>query len=426
MRKRTDGFGITTPNLSGSIFNQLAERKRYIDDVQRAAFPAETATGSTSVDRVSKTDSGHLYASHKTFRMPFVGFLDYYRDSGTYYQGDIWSAVGNGFVNPSPYTFGFQTTGGGLSVSNTDRQGMANRYFAMTAPDRNVGSLGVTLIELLRGDIPSLLKNFHLKMSGLKSARNYFGSEALNIAFGWTPLIQEYFNIIKVGMNLERVIYYESFRRKRQWEGPSRTDSNSRGRSLNPLLGPYSSAYTHLEQGDVLGPSSGPGMSYSSEYRLVESEDYHWSSKYTGLAKAGRRANSFSDQVMDVTKRMGLVDDPQMLWDLTPYSWLVDWFTTMGDSLSNANVYSPVRGKYNVDYAYLTTQRVHSEQETLIRPLSSSPYYRSLEIKRGTSVAMSQTRWRDRATPFGFGTQMGSLTASQFGILVALGLAQHR
>jgi hypothetical protein len=285
-----------------------------------------------------------------------------------------------------------------------------------------------TLIELLRGDIPSVLKNFQEMMAGMRTVRNLLGSDFLNITFGWTPLIQEYANLIKVGMNLERVIYYESFRRKRQWDGPTASTSTTPGVTVNHLNAPYSSAYRHLLPSDQIGPSVGYGLSYESELRTVESEDYHFSSRYTGIAKASRRAESFSDQAMDVSKRLGLVDDPQMLWDLTPYSWLVDWFTTMGDSISNANVYSPMRGKYDIDYAYLTTQRTQDVQGTLLRvvPVSFTEYIKSVRMTQSTSSAISVTRWRDRATPFGFGTQLGSLSGSQYAILVALGLAQFR
>lgn len=426
-----DGYGIRTPRTSGSLVDRLADRKRYLEEFQRAAFPAETQTGSTSTNRTSTTDSGHLFAHHRTFRQPFVGRLVYdERISATVrrtYDGDIWASLDAGLWNPSSYSFGFATkTSSDLQVSSANRQAMANRYFSATAPDKNEGSLMVTLIELLRGDIPSVLKNFRELMSGLKSVQNYAGSEALNIMFGWVPLIQEYANLIKVGMALERVIYYESFRRKRQWDGPSVSGTSS----PSVLLSCSGSAYgvdTLHRVGDVLGGTTGVGASFYAAHRWVESEDYHFSSKYTGLAKAGRRANAFSDQAMDVVKRLGLVDDPQMLWELTPYSWLVDWFTSMGASISNANVYSPVRGKYNVDYAYLTTQRIRSSEADLSRPVSAlGANVKSLRVTRPRSIAISTTRWRDRATPFGFGTQLGSLSGSQFAILVALGFARFR
>jgi hypothetical protein len=303
---------------------------------------------------------------------------------------------------------------------------MANRYFAATAPDRNDATLGVTLIELLRGDIPSVLKNFQEMMAGYRSVKNFVGSDTLNIMFGWTPLIQEYANLIKVGMTLERAIYYESFRRKRQWDGPSQGSSQDTVFSLSAPLMVYGSQ-TYPQQG-TSGQVTGSGRvlaSISAVKRTVIREDYHWSSRYTGLAKASRRANDFSDRALDVVQRLGLVDDPTLLWDLTPYSWLVDWFTTMGDSLTNAATYSPIRGKYSVDYAYLTTRYTTSSQADAIRLSTGLPKC-DVVLSEGHSMYSSVTTWRDRATPFGFGTQMGSLSGSQFAILVALGLAQFR
>jgi hypothetical protein len=427
---RRDQFGIQTPTRSGTLLDRLAERKQYLEDFQRAAFPAETQSGSTSVNRVSTTDSGHRFATHKTFRSPYRGTVRGlgFTPTNPGYSGDIWCFSDTALYNPSSYTFGFTTvsTGGLLSVTNADRQGMANRYFALTAPDRKVGSLMTTLVELIRGDIPSLLKNFREMMAGLKSIRNMIGSDALNITFGWTPLIQEYANIINVGMNLERIIYYESFRRKRSWDGPVMTSSRDSTQTFHYLTTPYTDTTVFVEPGDVKGPPSGPSVDYYSHRDTVETEDYHWSSKYTGLAKASRRADDFSNQAMDIFKRLGLVDDPQLLWDLTPYSWLVDWFTTMGDSIANANTYAPLNGKYSVDYAYLTTQRIRKTDSYITRRTGGGSPFKFISISHPKSFGYSTTRWRERATPFGFGTQLGSLSASQFGILTALGLARSR
>jgi hypothetical protein len=248
------------------------------------------------------------------------------------------------------------------------------------------------------------------------------GSDYLNITFGWTPLIHEYANLIKVGMALERVVYYESFRRKRNRDGPSASGSYPNTLFIVNNERPYGK-YT-LQTG-VAPSGSGFNQQWGQDAGWQAREDYHFTSKYTGLAKASRRAESFSDQAQDILKRLGLVDDPTLLWDLTPYSWLVDWFTTMGESISNAQTYSPVTGKYNVDYAYLTTMHTFDAKGQLTRPLSIAAGSR-MTFSRPSSILTSTTKWRERATPFGFGTQMGSLTASQFGILVALGLAQFR
>jgi len=420
-------FGIAAPTQRGNLLDRYADRKRYTEDLLRAAFPAETATGSVSASRTSTTDSGHLFASVKVLRQPWLVKLDVDISSSSRWSGLAAATCDQaGIYNPGPYGMGFpgETTQAlqPFPSNNLTRQGMANRYFASTAPDRNDASLLVTAVELLRGDIPSVLKNFQEMMAGLKSIRNFLGSDFLNITFGWTPLIQEYANVIKVGLALDRAIYGESFRRKRQWEGPSISGHGSQSAILNTSGRVYNQAT--LEQGTYLS-GSGFGSAWTVDQTWVESEDYHWSSRYAGLAKAGRAANLFGDQAADVLKRLGLVDDPRLLWDLTPYSWLVDWFTTMGDSISNANTYAPITGKYSVDYAYLTTNRVFASKGTFVRGPASDPKSTHTVVEPH-SMYSSRTRWRDRATPFGFGTQLASLNATQYGILVALGLARGR
>jgi hypothetical protein len=268
------------------------------------------------------------------------------------------------------------------------------------------------------------VKNYRKLISGQKRSANALGSEFLNLSFGWTPLLQETANVLKVGMTLERAIYYESFRRKRSWDGPSANGSIADTVSINSSNGPYGSR-TYPLPGERAPLSTGFGVTFSQDARWTAAEDYHFSSKYTGLAKASRHAASLSDQAMDVTKRLGLVDDPRLIWDLMPYSWLVDWFSTMGASISNASTYAPRSGKYSTDYAYMTTKNVYTSTGHLLRQSAPAPG-NQISIQRPTSFVSCVTKWRDRATPFGFGTQLGSLNATQFGILVALGMAKTR
>lgn len=438
----TDGWGLQTPSNKGSLVERLASRKNYIEQVQRAAFPAETTAGILSTNRVSKSDSGHLFSSQKIFRSCFRGYIEYadrWLSSGKpderyfpYYTGDVWASDGAAIpANTGPYAFNYARETWPAHAdkfpTSTQRQGVANRFFAATAPDRAEASLGVTAIELLRGDIPSVLKNYRKMIDDVQSIQNSFGSEYLNIMFGWTPLINEAANIIKIGMTLERAAYYESFRRKRQWEGPSVSETTEGELVITNSNSPYLAGSFPLG-GAPTGQSSGIGFTVNRSKTSLFSEDYHFSSRYTGLAKPTLRANSHSDRAMDIVKRLGLVPDSTLVWDLVPYSWLVDWFTTMGASITNARVYSPKSGKYNTDYAYLTTKRTvqHDSKVNYITSVAPNAKLRRLSLQRSRSYSVNVVKWRDRATPFGFGTQMGSLNGSQFAILVALGLAQTR
>ncbi len=424
-----ESFGIQRPSGKGSLVKQLAERKRYIEEFQRSALPAETQTGSASVNRISATDTGHLFVSHKTLRQPYRGFLHRVvpGTSAGYYEGDVWEKVDEGVTNNSPFSLGLpgENAINALGLTQVQRQGVANRYFSSTAPDRNDAELAVTVIELLRGDLPTVLKNYRKMMGGYTKFRNYLGSEALNLTFGWAPLITEYLNLVKVGMTLDRAIYYESTRRKRQWDGPSVRNALPTSVTLSGLAGGIYNV-AGMKPGYIVPPSSGTGMLFSQEGYVLESEDYHFTSRYSALAQPSSKANSFNDKAMEVIKRVGLVNDPELIWSLTPWSWLVDWFTTMGASISNAATYAPITGKYTIDYAYVTTQRTRSVSGSLTKlstPPSNAVSYR---VDLDKAFALSTTRWRDRATPFGFGTQLGSLSASQFAILVALGFAKTR
>jgi hypothetical protein len=295
--------------------------------------------------------------------------------------------------------------------------------FAATAPDRNEASLGVTLVELLRGDIPSVLRNYRKLEKGAQSAAKAAGSEYLNNVFGWQPLINEAANVIKVGMTLDRAVHYETFRRKRHWDGPSAETGQTAVVDYLSSTPAMFGAYSHGASGRL--PSlSGDSITYDGWETKLTSEDYVFTSRYTGLAKPSMKANYHNDKALEIVQRLGLVDDPRLIWDLMPYSWLVDWFTTMGASVANASVYAPISGKYTADFAYVTTRHVVDERRGVIR-IRPTPYGR-LSLSSAVSTALSTSKWRTRATPFGFGTQLGSLNASQFAILSALGLSRTR
>lgn len=424
---KVDGFGVHLPEKGGNLIDKLSSRKAYIEEVQRAAFPVENNDNGTSTNRVSRSDSGHLFGKLTVFRTPIVG--DYTVDSpgSSKHSGQLIMDL-PGCYNASPYNFGFNTRSSVLATQS-QRQGIQNMFFASSAPDRNEASLGVTLVELMRGDIPTVLRNLKKMIDDYQSIYKTMGSDYLNVVFGWQPLINEIASVIKVGMSLDRLVYYESYRRKRQYDGiSSRTNSSiSLDFSGHGTIPAYTYP-THIQRSGTGTSTLDLNLPFEANgLETLKKEDYHLTSRYTGLAKPTLRANYHNDRAMDIIKELGILDDPRFLWDLTPWSWFVDWFTTMGDSVSNAATYSPKKGKYAIDYAYVTSKHTVEERLSLGRRGSSWLWgYASLAPRTAVSTAISVTKWRDRATPYGFGTRMGSLTAGQFGILTALGLARSR
>lgn len=424
-----DGFGIVLPSQKGNLIERLVDRKRYYEEVQRAAFPAETATGAQSVNRVSRADSGHLFTTVKGVAFPLIADVHLTYRSQTY----------DGAVMSNPLSL-FNATGRTMSLSTTSfsmttgaqRQDMFNQVFQAMTPNRPDGAIFVALMELLRGDIPSMIG--HLKkftsISGrsikdYKDAASAVGGEYLNSVFGWAPLVKEIQGIINVLISIDRMVYAESYSRKRRWQGPATSSEvafTNRLMTLSPGGSWPGSSITRTGNQSV-----GATVTYSGTERLTLSEDYRLSSQVSSLARPNSRTIGFVEKAEEILQRLGFVTSLAEVWELVPYSWLVDWVSNIGASLHNANVYSPVSGKYTVDYAYVTTVTTHSRVETVrsasLGNSSSDDYF---SLRTGQSFLSSVSKNRDRATPFGFGTQLGSLTTSQFAILVALGLAKLR
>jgi hypothetical protein len=173
-----------------------------------------------------------------------------------------------------------------------------------------------------------------------------------------------------------------------------------------------------------------PSVTLDTTATVLRKEDYKFSARYSSLVRPSLTSNGFVEKAEETLRQLGLVDDPSILWELTPWSWLVDWCTNIGTSLVNAHKLSPLSGRHSVDYAYFTTQTTEVLDKQLVR-LNKTDWTQygftndSVAIQpKGYFATTSRTR--SRATPFGFGTQLGDISSTQFAILVALGLARVR
>jgi hypothetical protein len=106
------------------------------------------------------------------------------------------------------------------------------------------------------------------------------------------------------------------------------------------------------------------------------------------------------------------------LYDATPFSWLLDWFVNIGDIIDNFRGLQS-RG-VQLLWGYITetvTRESYFEYALTWKP-SGDVFFRTNGFFDQKSIR------RIRATPFGFGTSFGSLSASQGAILAALAAAK--
>jgi len=117
-----------------------------------------------------------------------------------------------------------------------------------------------------------------------------------------------------------------------------------------------------------------------------------------------------------VSKLYGMDVTPSVVWNLIPWSWLVDWFTNVGSVITNLD--NGLAKNLAAKYAYVMgTQETKISIETNVNYVFHGPvtYVHETLISRKT---------RTQANPFGFGLSWSTLTPRQWSILGALGISR--
>lgn len=136
---------------------------------------------------------------------------------------------------------------------------------------------------------------------------------------------------------------------------------------------------------------------------------YHLPSDYKSRNEMRRIA-------AQATEILGLEITPEVIWNLTPWSWAVDWFANTGDVLS---VISDMASDgLVVNYGYLMEKSIVKDTYEKTVRLVGQP------TRTYTTVLETERKRRRRATPFGFGLDWDSFSPRQIAITAALGLTK--
>jgi hypothetical protein len=117
----------------------------------------------------------------------------------------------------------------------------------------------------------------------------------------------------------------------------------------------------------------------------------------------------------------GLRVTPRTVYKAIPWSWLVDWFSNLGQLI--ANMEPGVADRVAADYFYVMSESTSIDSLNVVGRLSVNylPYEYRL-------ISQSTSGWKSRIAgdPFGFNTSQNSLSGMQLSILGALGLSRLR
>jgi hypothetical protein len=350
-------------------------------------------------------DTGHEF---QTERWTYECGMENARLERTFFGTQLRSY--NGWIEPSLYfTHSPFVQPAAPSITQINADGA--RLFGMTRPTEPEAGAAAFLGELREG-LPKILGLSTLR-GGVNHLHQNIGGEHLNVQFGVKPLISD---LQKTALGVLRAAkiarqYIRDSDRLVRRRATLLEDS-----TLTRSEYPGTPAIARRQGTDVIGEfMSGPyGVTSVNDqvYQKVwfsGAYTYHVSQAESFVGKL-ERYEALANHAL------GTRFDPDVAWQLTPWSWLIDWFSDAGGFISNVNALA--NDSLVMKYGYV----MHETLATRTRTLGLRP------IQVGPSVCWSTFQYhrkmRHRATPYGFGTNLGDLSPRRWAILGALGLTK--
>jgi hypothetical protein len=328
----------------------------------------------------------------------------YYEDRYTHYQYDgPWYARA---VNIGPDDILFPA----VPDPSTLRREMivqGTTAIARTIPTNPVSGAAVFLGELREG-LPSIPGQALLGRKGTPSG---LASEYLNLEFGIKPMISDLMKFREAARNSKEIV--EQLRRdsgrvvRRRYRFPVK-------RVVDPP-----EVYPHGWGG---APSLVTSWGYKTTGKLTKTRTTtvrDWfSGAYTYYYNESDRAlRVFGYTEQELNRLFGLRITPEVLWELSPWSWLVDWKSNVGDVIHNMSAFSRdgLVLKYGYMMRHMTITDSYLLEGAVLRDGTSGPLRQDF---------ITEVKKRVVATPYGFGLDPDAFTPRQWAILTALGVSR--
>lgn len=288
------------------------------------------------------------------------------------------------------------------SIGEDSPAAWAAEAYRRMRPDRPSMDLAQAIGELK--DLPMMLKTRFTKH--LRDIGNYY----LALKFGWEPLLRDIVKLYHLQQEVEKRI---------------KQLLRDNGKPVRRRIKLFS---------DVIETSKQVTTSYSVWYPVLNTYYYRrqpysticstytdevWASaQFRYWLPSGPRDLKWRSSLK--RELMGTTPSPSTIYNLVPWSWLVDWFTNAGDVIDNLTV--SVAERCAADYFYMmrTVSRTQNRQAHLhVRDETGKP----VEFT-GHSESKRFAKHRLKGDPFGLATNQNTLTGMQWSILGALGLSR--
>jgi len=355
-------------------------------------------------------DNGHTFSTVKYgLELSHPDFFLNQGSTGWSYRGPLvpWDTVSNGT----------QWIGGGATSSSTVNQ-KGSICISATAPTAPKANLGVALLESTIDGIP--------KLPGytFRAGEDFLRKLAhghLSLQFDWLPFVSDLRAAITAMLHASKLL--------RQYQRDS-------GRPVRRAF----SFPTTISTGAIQASNSSPRLSFpgvidgtgstlsqsNGSSRLIRltrtTQDVWFKGRYIYYLTP-RQTNWDAIDVFEskANHLLGLELTPELLWELAPWSWLIDWKFHLGRILKTHAEFA--RDQLVLQYGYLMVKTTWENTLTM----ASYDLMINGVFKRYPSITVNyvtQRKERFRATPYGFGVDPASFSTMQWSILGALGLTR--
>lgn len=295
---------------------------------------------------------------------------------------------------------------GGVTAPLPDlSDGDASAYYATgwakARPDRPDASLAQFIGELK--DFPRMLQ---VRARAFKDG----GSLYLNYQFGWLPFFRDIVKLYQAQRNIANRL------------------ALLRRNNGRPIRRKVTLVKDNTQTVLVNGPLAGnmkpilPSSFYRSSDIVKTTLDHSDKVWFSGRFRYWVPNIDTSDWERSAKRMLfGAVPTPETVWELMPWSWLIDWFSNVGDVISNISAHAI--DNMAADYAYVMRENTWRWSTVTTSYLATFPDGAPITASASFERFL-ETKTRISGSPFGFGLQLRDLSGSQLAILAALGLSR--
>jgi len=284
---------------------------------------------------------------------------------------------------------------GGADTSDMISKG--STAIARVAPTNPATDTAAAIGELLRDGLPSL-----------PGKEGNIGSEYLNLQFAWSPTINDgrsFIKAIRHQGDIQDQISRDSGRLvRRRYEFPQEQ-----------------SVSTSTQTGVYPGYWDGPTADVVSTGTRVTTTTTTKKTWFSGAFTYHIPKSAWGRTVYNLDRKYGLLPGLDTGWELTPYSWLVDWFSNAGNVIHNLNAFS--EDGLVMAYGYVMQETIKKIDCSWTGNLSDNFASTKHKYTLHDSI-IYRTRARVQATPYGFGLTWDGFNPFQLSILAALGISR--